>query len=317
MAVFRAKLSSEEASSVEELRSFCFENGVVGIGWGVGDEQISDSGEYARKVSERWKDLDWSSEAWKRSHNALVGAKQHDWVWALSVRTGFWVGQFQDNNDWQYRQESDFRKLDLWQTRACVWRQVGSLGAVPGTVRNAFVGPGSTFCRVAPKDQSGTTEYLTAAAFHETGNEPVPACYRPNSIPKVKDETFVRHIPFDELEDIVGLYMQHELGWAIIPSTCKHGTASTEFEACKVVEGAAKKAHVQVKSGDQKLDNQLEAPPDVDEFFLFQAAAEIDKAEFPGQKMTPISRKDLWSWLQENLSLAPHATRRLLSMAFE
>lgn len=76
---------------------------------------------------------------------------------------------------------------------------------------------------------------------------------------------FFALIRSEDCEDIVGIYLQEERGYRIIPSSCKRDTVKTEF-ILKNRKG--ERANVQVKQGWENLNRDDYNDPSCD-WFLF------------------------------------------------
>ncbi len=80
----------------------------------------------------------------------------------------------------------------------------------------------------------------------------IPACLQSTTGQKPLNETnFIKLLHGDDLEDIVGLYLQ-SLGYLIQPSSCKHNTHEIEYILLHLQE--KRKAVVQVKKAGPAID---------------------------------------------------------------
>jgi hypothetical protein len=115
----------------------------------------------------------------------------------------------------------------------------------------------------------------------------------------------------DECEDLVGLYLQFEEGYCVVPSTCKRSTPYYEFVLKHRRTG--KKAAVQVKAGTESLniDDYTELPVDV--VFLFTARGNHEGAPNPRVKcLTPV---DLERFACDNKHLMTNEIARWIEIA--
>jgi hypothetical protein len=317
--VWKAALASRRINMtptrIEEARAFCFENEWVGIGWDVNGAPQTPQ-DYCEAAAARY-----CNGSWRTAHKLLRRAATNDLVWSQSIRTGYWIGRLTDGPNWQYRDDEPFSDFDLYQVRHCHWENIGTIDNVPTTVRNCFAGSGMTFCRIRAGNilnGEAITEYLSSRAYVDAGGDGLDApeldiADRPETLCQV-----LQLIAHDDLEDIVGLYLQQQ-GWWIVPSTAKRGTANTEF----VLRNAAgNTAYVQVKSGNETI-TQLGFPDDLETFFVFQANGNF----MPGQlanafaenegRITVINIHEIANWIDENRALLPNGTRALIELVGE
>jgi len=121
---------------------------------------------------------------------------------------------------------------------------------VPGGVKNALR-VGTTYCRIWDKASRIYSGKLAGDEF------------------SFSDSTdFISLLDDQALEDLVGLYLQHQLNGPLIPTTCKSDTAAIEF-VVKSWDGK-RTAVVQVKSGTQRISDTLKGWSQ--ERFLFAAS---------------------------------------------
>lgn len=304
MTVWKAALKSGdlEEEDTEAARSYCFQNGVVGIGWGV-TGPVASAQQYRDRAAEEYEGKYWLS-----NHKSFLKAEEGDFVWSRSRRTGFWVGRFLNCNDWVYQDQEPLASLDLYQTRACDWRRVDTLGGVPGPVRNAFSGQGWAFSRIGKAPE--ITLYLSALAYLEAGGSGIERPTPPSVLIEGDAAEILAAIPHDELEDLVGLYLQNTQGWMIIPGTCKMDTANTEFE---MINSCGDIAHLQVKSGAATISDIGDTPDGVSRFYVFQAGGAYHPDVVGSENTEIIDHSSLWGWMTKNSALIPVATRRLLA----
>jgi hypothetical protein len=247
-----------EPAKAERARQFCFSQQFVGIGWGV--ERLKDGcvdhdlylTDLERIASQRGYSL---VDARGSSKAFALDMKEGDFVWCRAKGNIYWLGKV--CGSWKYADSQEFGDLDFYQVRDCKWIKVGTSDLIPGPVRNAFAGPGMTICRIRPNDPNAHYE-SSLIWSDETGDhfeEPV------------NFQGDLANIGHDDLEDIVGLYLQMELGWYIIPSTAKRASPLTEF-ILRNCEG--KRAYLQIKSGNARFEHEnVEIPEGVDRFFVF------------------------------------------------
>lgn len=252
----------ENPSKVDRARSFCFEEGWTGIGWGIAgmDDNVAEASRYEAILrnassSELGFDVGYALSA----HNALANRmKPGDFAWCRERGDIYWLGRVR--GPWTYRNTGRFDEFDLYQTRQCQWQRVGPADLVPGPVKNAFAGRGSAISQLQGEAEAALRE--SATIWRKLTSETV------DGVP-MHDGTFsLSSLGHDDLEDLVALYLQSDHGWYVVPSTAKRSTPYTE---CVLRNAAGQRAYFQVKSGHSRIGHPIVVPPEVDRFFLFDA----------------------------------------------
>jgi hypothetical protein len=109
-----------------------------------------------------------------------------------------------------------------------------------------------------------------AAAAHESAAIWAKVAGEKIDVQVAYDELSLSAVGHDDLEDLVALYLQSH-GWHVVPSTVKHATPVTE---CVFRDSQGQRAYLQVKSGQTEVDANIEVPPEVDKFFVFDLLGE-------------------------------------------
>lgn len=245
----------EDPYKNDRARQFCFDNGWLGIGWECESlpDNIQDPKEYQQALLKDRAD----DHAAYSAHRALAYKMQKgDLVWCRAKGDIYWLAKVAGL--WRYRNTGKFQELDLYQTRKCRWQKVGPGDTVPGPVKNAYAGRGSAISRI--RRERDVALYLSVSIWKKLTGETIQ--HTPTKIAKFS----LSSVGHDDLEDLVALYLQAELGWYLVPSTAKRSNPVTEF-VLRNSEG--KCAYVQVKSGETRVDQAVEIPTEVDKFFVF------------------------------------------------
>jgi hypothetical protein len=239
---------------VDRAREFCFVNAWVGIGWHC--DSLSDNLQDPKVYGEALTTDPKNGPAARSAHRALAVIMQPgDFVWCRAKGDIYWLGKVE--GPWRYQNSGYFKEFDLYQVRKCRWKKVGPADTVPGPVKNAYAGRGSAISQIQRERDAvihmslSIWEKLTGEAFENSAFKSA--------------KVSLSAIGHDDLEDLVALYLQAEMGWYLVPSTAKRSTPLTEF-VLRNSEG--KRAYVQVKSGETHLAS-VDVPTEVDKFFLF------------------------------------------------
>ena len=233
--IWRLNIKPDSAKYVDP-RKFCFDKGILGIGWSVDADGPMDWNTYYALGEEKYRE---GHKAWSAAANAIIQMDVDDLCWTRDENANYYLGRI--TGEWEYRATSEYLDADIVNTRPCEWLIVGDVDSVPGKVVNSFR-PSATVQRVYDETSSLYSRIkfnmLSGRAVYDLhGNE--------------NDLDLFSLISTDDCEDIVGIYLQEKHGYRLIPSSCKRDTGKTEF-VLKAVDG--RRALVQVKQGNIALD---------------------------------------------------------------
>ena len=123
--------------------------------------------------------------------------------------------------------------------KKCEWKLIENFDDIPGQIISNFVGRGITLCKMRlNEDLKKYCDWL----YHGKLD---------NDKPKMENCFSLFHS--DDLEDLVGLYLQKE-GYYIIPSTNKKGQKLIEYE---LINDEGEKACVQCKIGNSQVTDEM------------------------------------------------------------
>ena len=234
---------------------FCLDRNILGIGWQVdwnGPGPL-DLDTYYRLGHETYSgDL---HKAWLAAINAIgKRMKENALCWTRDQLGNYYLGQI--TGDWEYHSEPDYRAADIVNVRLCNWKITGGMDSVPGRVLNNFT---HGTVKAVPDE---TASFYSQLKYNQLSGE---ATYN-LSIDERLD--LFSLISPEDCEDIVGIYLQTQHGYRLIPSSCRRDTVKTEF-VLKKADG--EQAYVQVKQGNVDLnkDNFKYDAGNPCEWFLF------------------------------------------------
>jgi hypothetical protein len=210
-----------------------------------------------------------------------------DLVWIRTFSGVYHIGRI--TSDWRYMTDSQCSRADLFNTRKAELYEAGT--RVAGKVINCFR-PSATVQAI----YNDTALQFSKLLFNRlSGREqyPVPG-------PKQKLDIFDL-LSAVELEDVVGLYLQLERGYAVIPSSrqTKGDTLFYEYELLHRRDGTP--AFVQVKSGNVKIDLSAYARFGR-KIYLFSPAGYYGKKP---QNAIPLDRDELEGFITKGVSTLP------------
>ena len=256
MQIWRINLKSDGV----EPDQFCINNNFLGVGWAV-------DGGYAGMGQDEYYELGMNQyynqnyRGWWPAINAIIYKMEvNDLCWTRDRNGIYYLGQISE--EWEYRDGEEYRQADIYNLRLCNWNSVGGVDAVPGKVLNSF--PRRTVQAVDDHTVAIYSQYLYAELTNanefelpDDGNV---------------DLDLFSLVSNDDCEDFIGIYLQVEYDYVLLPSTCKKDMMKTEF-VLKNLEG--EKAYVQVKQGEGiNKDDYLQHPGDPAKWFLFSTTGE-------------------------------------------
>jgi hypothetical protein len=315
MEIWKAALKTEAAGADdklrEEARAHCFAQRLVGLGWGLRGllAETGEPGQYLETVAGNaemlrgeWK---WNLAVCRQNHRRFAHPdRRGDLVWSRSTISGYWIGKI--CGPWQYGLDPILTRYDLNQWRACQWFQVGDAANVPGAVRNQFAGPGGSFTRMSRGGE--TLRWLSAEIYRRLSGERL-------AIDPPHEWDIMANIGHDDLEDLVGLYLQHEHHWCIVPTTAKHATVTTE---CSLKNADGQTAWVQVKAAHAAVPRIADLPDGIDRFFIFEARPQFNVANQPTglqDRLEVVLPNQVLEWANEHRPMLPLPVRMLLDHA--
>lgn len=246
MKVWRINLKT--AADGVDPRAFCFDMGIVGVGWPHQDAESLTWDEYRTNVKYR------NDSNWKAALRALHDRMEiDDLVWTRDRKGVYWLGRI--TGPWEYRGAPEYRQADVVNVRACDWVRVGAEDTPPGRVANSFRG------RTLQRSKGKGVREFSKLTYNEGAD------VEHYKVEKVDADVFSLLHP-DDVEDLVAIYLQDQ-GYRLIPSTAKKGTPRFEFVLRHDADG--RKAVVQVKVSDTLAVADYADEADVEEVFLFSA----------------------------------------------
>ena len=214
---------------VNESVNLCLKEGIIGIGWRV-DKKPSSKEEYMRLGALKYGEGSWKSNA----DIILYEMKEDDLVWFRDTDGRYYLGRVV--GDWEYRDEKKYLDADIVNVRPVDIIKVGT--RVPGKIINSFI-PSKTVQRIL--DQNAL---LFSQLLYNSCSSPVYPLSTSIGLSAIFDL-----LSAVDLEDVIGLYLQFEKSYVMIPSSRgrRDDTIRYEFE---LVNQDGRRACVQVKSGN-------------------------------------------------------------------
>ena len=293
MNVWRLNIKPAAKAGVNP-QEFCFDRGLLGMGWPI-DLSKASWEEYEKTARKKYEK---KRRGWSTALNGLRNRMQQgDLCWTRDRAGLYYLGRV--SGPWVYCAEPPFRDADIVNFRRCTWHRVGNEAEVPGNVAVSFA-RGGTLRRVK---QKGACLY-TACLYAELAGEPLDK--------EIAKQTcgLLDLLSHQDWEDLVGLYLQQNRGYLLVPSTCRPSTPMYEFVLVDPKTG--EDAVVQVKSGKAALK------PDEYSSIGQQVYLFAKSGKYPGSlpsNVECIELKTLEEWADKHTSALPSRMKRLQRFA--
>lgn len=280
-------------------RRFCLEKNILGVGWAVGESDNMTWEEYEDKALEIYYYEDkinfkkkQGSRSWKSAINIIkYNMKIGDLCWTRDQNGVYYLGRI--IGEWEYKGNKEYIDADIINVRRCVWIKIGLIDEVPGKVINSFAAR-STVQKVW---DNTAVEYSKLLYNQYTSEEK----YELN----LSNKSIYSLLSPDDCENVIGLYLQKEIGYYIIPKTNRLDTVKYEFVLKHKDSG--EKAIVQVKSGNVPL-NIDSFKGIADKVFLFTTEGSYEGVL--NESIEVLNKDNVEEFIFNNIKIMPDVIKR-------
>jgi hypothetical protein len=299
--IWRTKLRSlKPAVDHHKQAAHNFDDGIVGIGWGV--ESLPDGASLEAVLAAIGSEPGWTKAAVHTVRRFAEDAETGDFVWTRDLHGRFRLGRI--CGPYRYENGELAASTDTHQVRDCDWahQPLGDL-EVPGAIIRAFVGTSTSFDRIRDEGARTYTAWLWEKLH---GRQPAPLSFTPLEVLRLLE-------PYD-LEDLVYTWMQVVEGYLALPKARRTDTPGYEWTMLN--RETFVPAIVQVKSGDVPVDLEqfaASAPDDVTVLFAFSAAEKFTGD--PPREVRCISPIELVDFTRRHEQLLPPRVRTWFALA--
>jgi hypothetical protein len=299
--IWRTKLRSQKSDvNHQKQASHNFDDGVVGIGWGI--ESLPDGAPLEKVLEAIAAEPGWSKSAVDTVRRFAEAAVPGDFIWTRDLHGRFRLGRI--TGPYRYENSELARSTDTHQVRDCDWadQALGDL-EVPGAVIRGFVGTSTSFSRIKDEGARLYTAWLWARLH---GREPEPLSFTYLEV--------LRQLEPYDLEDLFYTWMQVAEGYLALPKARRTDTPGYEWTMLNRDTFAP--AIVQVKSGETPVDlGKLadSAPNTGTVLFAFSAAG-----KFTGNMLREvrcISPEEMVRFVRGHKQLLPERVRTWFELA--
>jgi hypothetical protein len=301
--IWRTKLRSLKpgVDRVEQI-AHNFDDGIVGIGWGLEDLPSRTPLEQVLAALEAKDEPGWGRRAMWTVRRFGRDARVGDFIWTRDLGGRFRLGQLA--GPYRYVNNAKARRTDTHQVRRCDWAQrpLGDL-EVPGGIIRGFSGTSTSFERI---HDEGARRYSAWLWDELHGRKPKPLAFS-------SAEVLGQLEPYD-LEDLVYTWMQMLGGYLALPRARRTDTPA--YEWTMLHRKTHRPAIVQVKSGRQSVDlEQLASAAPDDETVLFAYSAAGSYTGSPNREVQRITTAELLKLVERHPEVLPPRVRRWFELA--
>lgn len=277
-------------------RKLCLDNGFVGVGWQIDYEKGPiEWNFYEKRATKRYYDK--GDNSWWPALKAIkIKMEINDLIWTRDLQGIYHLGRI--TGDWYYNTSKKCEKADLVNVRPCEWLKVGTIGAVPGKVVNSFRAR-----RTVQKVNGSSINMYSQYIFNEHSGSEI------YSLDSGSGSNIFNLMSSEDLEDVIGIYLQFKEGYMIVPSSSKMDTMHYEYQLINRSKG--KRAVVQVKNGHDPLNRDNYADIE-DTVYLFTS-----QGEYTGRKRPNIiclESAEIENFLFSNKKMMPRTVQKWMDI---
>jgi hypothetical protein len=202
--IWRTKLRSlKPGVDHQEQVDHNFDDGIVGIGWGI--EELPDGASLDDVLAAIDAEPDWTKAAVHTVRRFGKDAEIGDYIWTRDLHGRFRLGRI--TGPYRYENSELAKRTDTHQVRDCDWaNQPLSDLEVPGAVIRGFVGTSMSFSRMWDEGARTYTAWLWEKLH---GRDPAPLSFTHLEV--------LRQLEPYDLEDLVYTWMQVAEDYLALP----------------------------------------------------------------------------------------------------
>lgn len=257
------------------------------------DKNIKDPKVIKSYIWNLYKKKNWKTQGFSTASNVIVDRMNiGDYVWTRSEGI-YWIAKILEESKY-IRNNEEYVNYDIGFCRKVKYSETGfHESEVPGKVISSFSARNST---QNVEDKSGRLYKYTDSLF--TGEKNL----------KIRLEDWIIFFSANDIEEIIGLYLQVEKKLYIYTSTNKKSTAKIEFE---LIDREGNLYGVQVKTGHVSLngDDYSEISEKM-KIFLFATSDRVIIGE--NKNLIHIRVKEITEFIEQNKKLLPERISRWL-----
>lgn len=288
----------------DDYKKYCIDSNILGWGWQRGDnaKEVYSLEDYHKNYGK--------SKSLSVACNQIAPMKEGDYVWTY-VDGQWYLGKVFGN--FIFNAPDDYLKFGM--QRKCKWKPIENKDLIPGNILT-YSRKDGTIRRV--ENNASFVKYCQYL-YGDLAEEP-------------KNLNFWDLIHYEDLEDMVGLYLQKEENYLVFPSTNKIGTKDYEYKLIKKIE-PHKKAIIQCKNnsciseenwrnfeeGEYKkyqiyiLTIKEDTHPK--EKYLEYPETEMFKWSFDNERIFIFNKDRLKEWARANFHILPERVKKYMAIS--
>jgi hypothetical protein len=243
-------------SGAETANEFCFNEKIVGFGWPIKSQPgvpFTSVSNYLAAAEDHYV-ANWNlhgeprkNKGFRKAMSALTGKGKmriNDLVWTRTRAGIYYLGRITGN--WKYAVNDENIAADIVNFRDCEWVEIGGEDRVMGLIVNRFIA-GATLQQV----HSYPALDFSIKVWNEAAQEGRGEARLSHTTNYDPTADLFDKLSSQDCEDVVGLYLQLDRDYLIVPGTCKKGTQRFEFVLINKNDGH--RAMAQVKQGKKDI----------------------------------------------------------------
>ncbi|MBQ4472221.1 MAG: hypothetical protein II942_03140 [Alphaproteobacteria bacterium] len=280
----------------DQYRDYCLKKGILACGWPAKMESCSSLKEYIDHVEHMFPDPYKNHKSWKTSINALEEMKKGDLCWTLGGGGKYYLGEIMDENpvivDSTQSEYIQYPEIGIF--RRCNWKPY-ELNETPGKVVSSLI-RGGTLHKI--DDPDNIVENYSRYLLDKKKNISLPS--------------FIPLLHPDDLEDLLGLYLQKERGYYIFPSTNKHNTPLFEYV---LVNKKGELAVIQCKIGGTEISDK-NITIFIEKYSTYKVfIATVKDKDYCGKNIETIKMATLQEFATANRPILPKRIQNFLDLS--
>ena len=252
--IWRFNLHTHEgAEKQKETFEYCEQNSIIGTGWRTDIRLMSSKDEYIpdKEFYHRLDTFSFSNQkGFKKAMKSLREMKKDDLIWTRKNNCYYICRVTENARDFmpgEREKTIEDRCYDIWHYVPCEYVKIGTEDNVIGKIVRSF--NMGVVCHIRGRGKENIVKEFSKKTYNQyTGKE-----YYKIEKPKNKWDYLWESIGALEIEELVGLYMQIELGYGIYTSTNKKDTKEYEYILFKR-QNPKERAKLQVKTSGINLN---------------------------------------------------------------
>lgn len=341
-SIYKVQLFRWNLPCKDKYRDYCLDEGIVAFGWPAKESVLSIE-EYCNK-GYKWFDKSRDDRytnltSWKNTLESMKRPETEDiYVWSYTSSRDFYLGKLSgelelpSEENWKL-DDPIVKRKEVGLVRKCDWRYI-DFDFVPGDVATHARNDGTI--RLIATDEKDQEKYnLAYVNYCKFLYENHHRLKEIEDWEKLDNVNFYQLVHTDDLEDIVGIYLQTK-DYYIFPSTNKQGTRDYEYKLVNKKTG--KEAIIQCKNNktiDLKLWEKFETGEYKDyEVYILTIKEDLHpqdnnydehtdsdmiKYSYDNGRLKVLNKENLKNWAskKENKKIMPERIKRFLEISCE